>query len=101
MAKWADYGVSAVRYDADEQYIEKVRVHVDNGDTIGSGEAWNRQDVVSKLDNGKTFTTIIQGSDGKWKKGQDIHIITVDGRRYLRTDANRGKSDNLESLPRF
>ena len=101
MEKWADYGISAVRYDQDDQYIDKVKVHPDKGDSIGQGETWNRKDVISKIDDGKTFTTILTGNDGKWKKGQDVHVITVDGERFLRTDANKQKSDNLENLPKF
>ena len=37
MAKWADYGVSAVRYDNNDEHIELVHVHVDKGDTIATG----------------------------------------------------------------
>ena len=101
MEKWADYGISAVRYDQNNQYIDKVKVHLDNGGSIGQGETWSRKDVVSKIDDGKTFTTILKSSDGKWKKGQDVHVITVDGEQFLRTDANKRKSDNLENLPTF
>lgn len=100
MAKWADYGISAVRYDANDEYIESVKVHPDNGDTIGSPDIWNRKNVLGKMDTGKTFTTILKNGD-KWKKGQDVHILTVDGRRFLRTDANKKKKDNLENLPQF
>jgi hypothetical protein len=75
-------------------------VHKDNGDTIGAGETWSRKDVLSKMDDGKAFVTILKDND-KWKKGQDIHIITVDGHRFLRTDANKRSRDNLENLPSF
>lgn len=101
MAKWADYGISAVRYDSDDQYIDKVKVHKDNGNTIETGETWSRKDVLSEMDDDKTFVTILKGDDDKWKKGQDVHIITVDGQRFLRTDANKRSKDNLENLPKF
>ena len=29
MAKWADSGISAVRYSSNEVYIDKVKVHED------------------------------------------------------------------------
>lgn len=101
MEKWADYGISAVRYDQNNQYIDKVKVHLDNGDKFGQGEAWSRKDVISKINDSKTFITIIKDSDGKWKKGQDVHVITVDGEQFLRTDVNKRKSDNLENLLTF
>ena len=37
--KWADYLISAVRYNAAETHIEKVRVHVDEGDKVGGASA--------------------------------------------------------------
>lgn len=101
MTKWADYGISAVRYDGDDQYIDKVKVHKYNGDTMGGGETWSRKDVLAMMDDDKTFVTILKGDGGQWKKGQDVHIFIVDGRRFLRTDANRKAKDNLENLPRF
>lgn len=101
MAKWADYCISAVRYDSEHDHIDSVRVHPDNGDSIGSSSEWTRASVVSSIDSGKSFITITSGSDGKWHKGADVHIITVNGVRYLRTDNNSTGSDNLENLPEF
>lgn len=100
MAKWADYGISAIRYDSDDQYIDQVKVHEDKGDTIGASKNWSRKEVLSAMDDDKTFSTILKENE-KWKKGQDVHIITVDGRRFLRTDANKKSKDNLEKLPKY
>lgn len=77
----------------------KVRVHEDEGDKIGDPTERTRSQVVTAIENGKTFVTILQG--GKWKKGQDVHIITVKGTKYLRTDQNLKASDNLGELPEF
>ena len=101
MAKWADYCISAVRYDDEKTHIVRVRVHVDNGDTIADAKEWTRQSVVSSLEDGKSFVTITKSSDGKWKKGEDVHIIEVKGKKYIRTDANKRESDNLGKLPEF
>ena len=35
MEKWADYLISAVRYDSKRSHIEKVRLHEDKGDKGG------------------------------------------------------------------
>lgn len=101
MTKWADYCISAVRYNSEHTHIVKVKVHVDSGDQIGSPTEWTRFEVVSTIENRKTFVTIARSSDGKWKKGEDVHIITVGGVKYLRTDANSKASDNLGNLPEF
>jgi hypothetical protein len=101
MTKWADYGISEVRYNQEKTHIVRVKVHVDNGETIGPPQEWMRGEVVTALERGKTFVTILKGSDGKWRKGQDVHIVTVNGVKYIRTDKNQRASDNLENLPEF
>jgi hypothetical protein len=101
MEKWADYGISKVRYNDEETYIVKVKVLEDEGDAFSLAEEWTRSKVVSAIERGKTFVTILRGANNKWKKGQEIHIITVNGIKYIRTDQNRKASDNLENLPKF
>jgi hypothetical protein len=101
MAKWADYGISHVRYDDERTHIVKVRVREDKGDKLGPAEEWARKEVVSAIESGTTFVTIVKVSDGEMKKGQDVHIITVKGAKYIRTDQNAEASDNLENLPEF
>ena len=37
---------------------------------------------------------------GKWRKGQDVHLIIVDGKEFLRTDLkNNVASDNFDEVP--
>ncbi len=99
--KWADYCVSEVRYNTEHSHIVKVKVHVDNGETIGSASESQRSEVVNAIQNGNTFVTITRGTDGKWKKGEDVRTVTVNGTKYIRTDANSKASDNLGNLPEF
>jgi len=101
MEKWADYLISGVRYDSEHSHIEKVRVHEDTGDKVGSVFESYRQEVVTNIKSKKTYITIYKGHDNKWKKGEEVQIIVVDGIEYIRTDRNQKKSDNLENLPEF
>jgi hypothetical protein len=100
MAKWADFLISAVRYSADGTHIERVRVHEDLGDKVGSAKESSRTEVVENIKSGKSYITILKGQKG-WKKGQDVHIITVQNKEFIRTDKNQIASDNLENLPTF
>jgi hypothetical protein len=100
MAKWADYGISKVRYNSEHTHIVKVEVREDKGDKFGPAEERTRSQVISAIERGKSFVTILKGTDG-WKKGQDVHSITVNGVKYIRTDKNRKAADNLENLPEF
>ena len=100
MTKWADYCVSAVRYNAAETHIERVRVHVDTGDIIAAATDLTRSQVASAIERGNSFVTIYQ-RNGQWHKGEDVRVITVNGVKYIRTDTNYKAADNLGNLPRY
>lgn len=103
MAKWADYLISAVHYSegTNRKYISHLRVHPDGDSSVGTGSTWTKDQVVAAINSGSSFMTIYQGSDGKWKRGEDVRVITVNYRHYLRTDANHIEADNLGNLPEF
>lgn len=101
MAKWADYGVSAVRFNSAHTHIDRLRVHVDSGESIGVSVDKTRADIVSAIKNGTTFVTIIKKSEGNWGKGQPIYIIKLNGTEYLKTVDNGKAADNLDNLPEF
>ena len=101
MDKWADYGISAVKYNSKGIHIEQVKIHVDNGDSIGAANVWTREKVISELENKYSFVTIVMNSKGNWDKGKNVEIIKVNGTKYIRTDKNNTASDNLENLPKF
>jgi len=99
--KWADYLISEVRFNDEETHIVKVKVHPDNGDKVGSWTEWTRQEVISSIDAGYTFATIYKGSNGNWNLGAHIITITIEGVRYIKTQADTTKKDNLDNLPRY
>ena len=75
MSKWADYCVSAVRFNSAHTHIDRVKALPDNGDNLGSAVEFTRQQVVTEIKNRVTFVTIFKGNDGKWQKGQPIYIF--------------------------
>lgn len=101
MSKWADCGISAVRFDSAHTHIDKVRVHLDNETLFGPQVEKSRQDVVSAIRKGVLFVTILKGDDGNWKKGQPVFIITLNGKEYIKTIENKTEKDNLDNLPEF
>ena len=101
MSKWADYCISAVRYNSTGNHIEKVQVCEDYGNTLGNFEEWLRSNVISALDNNKTFVTIIKNEGGSCSIGTDVHVVNINGTKYIRTDNNKTTRDNLEDLPKF
>jgi len=101
MSKWANYGISAVRYDRSHSRIAKLRIHRDDGEQIGSALSSTRQEVVDLIQTGFSFVTILEDSDGNWTKGQPVEIVEIGGVEFLKTESNDSEGDNLENLPEF
>lgn len=101
MSKWADFGISAVRFNATHTHIDKVRAHSDNGDLIGVSSENSRQEVVAAIKQGISFITIFKRDANKWDKGQPVRIIAINGQEYLKTVENKTEVDNLDNLPEF
>lgn len=79
MEKWADYLVSAVRYEDEfiPGKISYLKVHKYNGGEIGSGTTWSREEVIRAMQEGKTFSTIYKNGTGEWIKGGRISLIKL------------------------
>lgn len=99
--KWADYLISAVRYNDKHTHIVKARVHSDNWDQIGSEIDYTRQEIISMIKKWITFVTIIKGNDGKWNEWQSVFIVTINNIEYIKTVSNTETVDNLEDLLEF
>jgi hypothetical protein len=52
---------------------------------------------------GTAFATIYEdpSDTSKWNYGAEVRVVTIDGTRFIRTDADSTKADDLGSLPRF
>lgn len=98
MDKWADFVITAVRYNEDSSHIIKVKRNQDEGNDLGADEIITRSKVVEDIEKGITYVTSFKNQSGEWTKGKRIHIIKIDGKKYLRTDKT---TDNLDNLPEF
>lgn len=102
MEKWADFGISRVKYDDRHEAISEVEIQPDLGERFGYPQRASRQNVVTAIGQGKTFVTIIKSPDDKSiTRGEEVRTVTVRGQKYLRTDNNGTPADNLGSLPEY
>lgn len=101
MNKWADFGISHVRYNAEHTHIDKVLARPDNGSSLGPSTEMTRQDVIVAIKADLSFVTITKGTDDNWSKGQPVYIFRVNGTEYIKTVDNGEAKDNLENLPEF
>jgi len=96
----ADYGITGVKYNSIGKHIEWVKVGKFTGNSFAMRENWLRTKVISEFENGKTFITVLKQGD-RLKKGLEICIVTVNGKKYIRTDNENKASDNLKDIPEF
>ncbi|MGZ7049315.1 MAG: DUF3892 domain-containing protein [Methanobacterium sp.] len=96
----ADYGITGVKYNSIAKHIEWVKVGKFTGSSFGMRENWLRTKVISEFEKGKTFITVLKHGD-KLKRGLEINIVIVNGRKYIRTDNENKASDNLKDIPEF
>lgn len=101
MAKWADYLISAVKYNDAKTAIVAVKVHQDLGDKISiATEHSSRQKVIQDIENGKRYMTITKSESG-YQNGQKVEIVLIDGQKFIKTLKDNIQRDNLEELPEF
>ncbi|MGB8299220.1 MAG: DUF3892 domain-containing protein [Polyangia bacterium] len=96
--RWADFVITAVRYDPDRSHITELLVRTDNGDTLGAGTEWTRADVVLAIRRGQTFVTAFS-TGSSFARGADVRVEMVGNEQFLRTDRNQRRADNLGELP--
>lgn len=101
VSKWADYCISAVRFNDKHTHIDKVRRHLDNDTSIGAGSEVSRESVISDLKRGTTYITVFKDQSDKWKKGQSVYIVKINGTEYIKTVDDKTTKDNLDNLPEF
>jgi hypothetical protein len=102
MEKWADYLIAAIRYEDNPNngVISHLKVHIDNGDSIGASSTWTKQEVLNAISNGNTFSTIHKIEEGKWKKGRGVFLSTSD-KEFLGTESGSLTKDELSDIPDF
>jgi hypothetical protein len=99
MQKWADYLVSRVKSVTGSNLIRCVEVHSDFGCLVCETTIESRSEVISNIKHGVCYTTVFKTAMGKWRRGEDIRVVTVDGIEYLRTDAKPEAADNFNDVP--
>lgn len=99
----ADYGIYEVHYDDDHSNIEQVHAKLIQ-DNKASGEyALSKDEVVSKIEDNTKIITLIKGKNGSsnWFIGAEVSVIEIDNKKFIKTEPNNKKEDNLGELPEY
>jgi hypothetical protein len=100
LPKWADYGISKVKYDDKHKHIVEVKRLKDLGENFGPEESWSRVSVINDINNNITYTTIVM-KDNKWTKGAKVIVEAVNGYYYIKTVPDNTETDNLGNLEEY
>lgn len=84
------YYVTHQRKDKDGVITD---IYTRKGTHDGNGESMSKTKLIKLINDGDTAKTYTE-------KGASEDIRVIDG-KYLRTDANNTKADNLGNLPSF
>jgi hypothetical protein len=101
MQKWADYLISAVKTATGSSTAEAFEVHSDFGSMVCETAVEKRAEVVANLKHGVTYSTVFKTAMGKWRKGNDVHLVTINGQDYLRTNNTLVARDQFDEVPEF
>jgi hypothetical protein len=97
--KWADFVITAVRFNSAGTHIEDVQTSEHTGTELINQTTKSRHTVVTQIASGYTFCTATKGSDDLWHKGAAVKIYEYDSEKFIKADSS--KKDNLDNLPTF
>jgi len=97
--KWADYLISGVKTDSNSKRIKTVEAHSDFGCMVCETTVFSRDDIIAHIKQGLTFSTVFRTPMGKWRKGEDVRLVNVQGEDYLRTDSKAVAGDQFDNVP--
>jgi len=101
MSKWANYGISAVKFNSEGTLVEKVVAQLDLETIFGTPSEFSRGEIVAAVKRDFSFITIFTRDDGKWKKGRVVRLANINGREFLKTLDDPEEADTLDDLPEF
>lgn len=100
MSDWADYIITAVRYDGTK--IDTVKRRRERDGELSDAVEIPRVAVAHDLEYDVSYCTAIRDQDtGQWKRGDDVEAFEQNGELFIRTEEGEDPADNLEGLPEF
>jgi len=91
----ASYYITAVSKDGNSSIKEVYAINVADNTVY----KYSKAKIIPEVEKNLVYT--LAPSDKGNPKMAKVSIVCMDGTKYLRTDENQTKADNLESLPVF
>ena len=91
--------IDAVHYEQDAYGNEYIaRMMWTNSLSSQASDECTKEQMIYFINKNPNCTKTKYYGYGRWIAGEDVRVVD---NRYLRTDANNIKADNLGSLPRY
>jgi hypothetical protein len=94
--------ISAIHYNEEQTFIEKVKAHEIHDDGLLSGPSViDRPLLIGLLQGGNRIYTMENKPTDEWKLGKDVHRVYDEENLFLSTDPMETHGDNLGKLQEF
>ena len=91
--------IDKVHYEVDQHGCEVIsKLKWTNNLTENATKESSKKQMIEFINQNPNCTKTKYYRYGNWTVGEDVRVVENE---YLRTDANRIKSDNLGNLPRY
>ena len=97
MSKSANYLISGVWKDSNDNITHVILHSVNDGDSWNMGEKTSEASTIALLKNGNVIRTTVWNYPG-WAIKSKVTYVQAFGREYIRSEANASTKDNLDNL---
>lgn len=99
-----DYFVYAVHYANDNKtHIQRIKAFkLNSNDKLSDNEEFYKNEIVSLIDSKSfKFATIYETQNGSYKAGKEIITYSIENEKFIKTEPNEKKIDNLGELVEY
>jgi len=97
MSKTANYVISGVWKNSDDNITHVMLHSVNDGDSWNMGEKTTAASVIALLKKGNIIRTVVWNYPG-WFIKSKVTYVQAFGNEYLRSEPNASTRDNLDNL---
>ncbi|MGC9307895.1 MAG: DUF3892 domain-containing protein [Thermoplasmatota archaeon] len=95
-----EYWVCCKTMDSDLVTIAEVHARVKKIDnTLSEEKRFFRQDIINSIKQNNTWFTCFKTGEYTYEQGEKMHLFSINGDEFIRTDKNNTKSDFLRDIP--
>ena len=99
MAGMPVYGIVSAHYE-DSVVTKMVIGPFNSGEMLARVER-NRDWLIEKLRDGMVSVCTVRKNQGRWEMIDDVYILNINGRKYLRIDRDSVPEDYLGEINKF